>query len=60
MNSKLLDQLRHTIRVRNYSIRTEQAYVQWAKRIILFHNKRHPKDMHDTEVVEYLTHLAVN
>ncbi len=60
MASKLLDQLRHAIRVRNYSIRTEQAYVQWVRRFILFHNKRHPERMHDAEVVAYLTHLAVN
>lgn len=59
MSSKLLDQLRHTIRVRNYSIRTEEAYVQWARRFILFHRKRHPAEMHDAEVVQFLTHLAV-
>jgi site-specific recombinase XerD len=57
---KLLNQLRDTIRVRNYSIRTEQAYIHWAKRYILYHNKRHPKDMHEAEVVSFLTHLAVD
>jgi integron integrase len=59
MGLRLLDQLRRTIRVRNYSIRTEEAYVQWAKRFILFHRKRHPEFMHDQEVVEFLTYLAV-
>lgn len=59
MAIRFLDQLRQAIRVRNYSIRTEQAYVQWARRFILFHGKRHPESMHDREVVEFLTHLAV-
>ncbi|HET8760247.1 MAG TPA: phage integrase N-terminal SAM-like domain-containing protein, partial [Nitrospiria bacterium] len=56
---KLLDQLRHTIRLRHYSIRTEEAYVQWAKRFILFHKKRHPQDMGRPEIEAFLTHLAV-
>ena len=43
--SKLLDQVRDAIRVRRYSIRTEQAYLSWIKRFILFHNKRHPREM---------------
>ena len=42
---RLLDRLRAEIRVRHYSIRTESAYVDWARRFILFHGKRHPKDM---------------
>jgi len=42
---KLLDQVRDTIRLRHYSLRTEQAYTDWIKRFILFHNKRHPRDM---------------
>jgi integron integrase len=57
---KLLDQLRNAIRLRHYSIRTEEAYVQWAKRSILFHNKRHPKDMGRSEIEAFLTHLAVS
>jgi integron integrase len=56
---KLLDQLRHAIRLRHYSIRTEEAYVQWAKRFILFHNMRHPRDMGRAEIEAFLTHLAV-
>ena len=55
-----LEQVRHAIRVRHYSIRTEQAYVEWTKRFILFHNKRHPRDMGEAEVCAFLTHLAVN
>ena len=39
---RLLDQVRELIRIRRYSVRTEQAYVQWIRRYILFHDKRHP------------------
>lgn len=42
---KLLDQVRSRLRVKHYSIRTEQVYVDWIKRFIWFHDKRHPKDM---------------
>jgi integron integrase len=58
-SSPLLNKLRAVIRLRNYSIRTEYAYVSWVKRYILFHGKRHPNEMHDDEVVAFLTHLAV-
>jgi len=57
---KLLDQLRAEIRVRHYSLRTEQAYVDWVRRFILFHNKRHPKEMGAGEVRDFLSHLAVD
>ncbi len=56
---KILQLLREAIRVRNYSHRTEKSYVQWVKRFIRFHNVRHPQEMHDQEVVEFLTYLAV-
>ena len=56
---RLLDRLRDAIRVRHYSIRTEQAYVDWARRFILFHGKRHPQDLGAAEVRRFLTHLAV-
>ena len=56
---KLLDQVRDVIRVKHYSIRTEESYVDWIRRYILFHNKRHPKDMGRIEVEAFLTHLAV-
>jgi site-specific recombinase XerD len=55
---KLLDQVRDVIRKKHYSIRTEQAYVGWIERYILFHNKRHPKDMGEMEISQYLSHLA--
>jgi site-specific recombinase XerD len=56
---KLLQQLRDSLRVRHYSIRTESAYVDWARRFILFHDKRHPQQMGDAEVGAFLTYLAV-
>ena len=56
---KLLDQVRGKLRVKHYSIRTEQTYVDWIKRYILFHGKRHPKDMGARDVEAFLTHLAV-
>src|SRR5437870_7202909 len=55
---KLLDQVRDVIRRKHFSIRTEQAYVDWIRRFILFHGKRHPRDMAEAEVTEFLTHLA--
>ena len=57
---KLLDRLRADLRTRHYSIRTEQAYVDWVRRFVLFHNKRHPVDMGAAEVAAFLTHLAVD
>lgn len=59
LSPKLLDQLRDRIRVKHYSIRTETQYVQWVRRFILFHGKRHPKDLGAPEVEAFLTHLAV-
>ena len=57
---KLLDQVRDIIRLKHYSIRTEEAYVNWIRRYILFHNKRHPREMGSGEIEAFLTHLAVN
>ncbi len=51
--------MRAVIRFKHYSIRTEQAYLDWTKRFILFHGKRHPKYMGAGEVRAFLTHLAV-
>ena len=56
---KLLDQVRGKIRLKHYSIRTEQAYVDWIRRFILFFGKRHPRDLGAAEVEQFLTHLAV-
>src|SRR5437870_3083437 len=57
---KLLDRVRWHLRLRHYSLRTEQSYVDWIRRFILFHDKRHPKDMGENEIAAFLTHLAVN
>jgi integron integrase len=51
--------LRHEIRVRHYSIRTEQSYADWVRRFILFHGKRHPKELGGAEVAAFLSYLAV-
>jgi integron integrase len=56
---RLLDQLRDRIRLRHYSIRTEAAYSEWVRRFVLFHGKRHPREMGQAEVEAFLTHLAV-
>jgi integron integrase len=57
---KLLDQVRAAIRVRHYSLRTEDTYVHWIKRFILFHGKRHPREMGATEIGQFLSALAVD
>lgn len=54
----LLQQVRHQIRLKHYSIRTEDAYLKIIKRFILFHQKRHPREMGVDEIRQYLTHLA--
>lgn len=59
-SSPFLERVREAIRVRHYSIRTEQAYVAWVHRFILFHGKRHPTEMGAPEVGAFLTHLAVD
>lgn len=58
MGKKLLEIMSDKIRFKHYSISTERAYVHWVKRYILFHNKRHPKDMGKIEIEQFLTHLA--
>jgi hypothetical protein len=57
---KLLEQVSDTIRRKQYSHKTEQAYLNWIRRYILFHNKTHPKELGAAEVEKYLTHLAVD
>jgi site-specific recombinase XerD len=55
---ELLDQLRDAIRIKHYSCSTEKTYGHWAKRFILFHNKRHPAEMGALEIEAFLSHLA--
>jgi len=57
---KLMDEMRHALRLRHYSPRTEKAYCQWVKRYIYYHGRRHPNEMATDEVNAFLTHLAVN
>jgi len=58
-SKKLLDQMREALQTQHYSIRTENVYVEWVKRFILFHHKRHPKEMGNAEIAAFLTDLAV-
>ena len=58
--SPLLERVRNEIRIRHYSLRTEQSYIHWIRRFIFFHNKRHPNDMGEHEISAFLTDLAVN
>jgi integron integrase len=55
---RLLDQVREKIRLKHYSLRTEQAYLDWIKRFILFHGKKHPRQLGAGDVEAFLTHLA--
>jgi len=57
-SKKLLEQVRDALRTKHYSYRTEQSYMEWIKRYIMFHGKRHPKDMGAAEVQAYITYLA--
>ena len=54
---KLLDRVRETIRLKHYSLSTEKTYVSWIKRFILFHDKRHPREIGASEIEAFLTHL---
>src|SRR3954471_23042709 len=56
---RFAEQLRAACRLRHYSLRTEEAYWMWAKRFILHHGKRHPRELGSAEVTAFLTHLAV-
>ena len=57
---RLLDKVHAVLRIHHYSLRTEHSYVQWIKRFILFHKKRHPKEMGKLEVEAFLSYLATD
>ena len=59
-NSPFLESIRHVMRTKHYSIQTEKAYLSWIKRFIWFNQKRHPQDLGEKEVTQFLAHLAVN
>ncbi len=54
-----MDRVRESLRIKHYSMSTEKSYCDWIKRFILFHNKRHPKDMGAPEIKNFLSHLAI-
>lgn len=56
---KILEQVRHLMRMRHMSHKTERSYVAYMRDYILFHNKRHPKEMGVEEIRDYLSYLAV-
>jgi len=56
---RLLDEVRAVCRMRHFSLKTEQAYVQWIRRYIRFHQKRHPREMGEPEIRQFISHLAV-
>jgi hypothetical protein len=56
---RLLDQVRQTLQSRRYNPRTGEVFVDWVRRFVLFHDKRHPRQMGEAEVVRFLSHLAV-
>lgn len=57
---RLLDQVRERLRVKHYSLRTEESYLQWIRRFILFHGKKHPREMGVAQVEAFLSHLATD
>jgi len=58
--NKLLDQVRDALRLKHYAYRTEVTYIQWIRRYILFHQKRHPREIGVPEIEAFLSHLAVS
>ena len=59
LKPRLLDQVRETIRRKHYSLRTEATYIDWIKKYIFFHGRRHPAEMGAAEMEQFLNHLAV-
>ena len=57
---KLIPEIRRVIRLKHYSIHTEEAYIGWTKRFITFHNRRHPRELNEKDVEAFLSHLATN
>ena len=57
--TKLLDEVRNVIRLRHYSPRTEESYINWIRRYILFHNKKHPRDLNEKDIRDFLNHLSL-
>ena len=60
MASQFIEQIRRTMRSRNYAKRTEQTYIYWILDFIRFHQRRHPRELAEQHVVSYLEYLAVD
>ncbi|MCG8607550.1 integron integrase [bacterium] len=60
MKRKLLEGVREVLKIKNYSYRTEKSYIRWIRKFVLFHNKRHPRDMAGPEIRQFLNYLADN
>jgi hypothetical protein len=58
-SSRLMDRMRSALRTHHYSLRTEESYLYWVRRYILFHGKQHHEDMGKEEITEFLSHLAI-
>ena len=58
--TRLLDSVRHIIRLRHYSVRTEERYVEWILRFVRYHGMKHPQEMGSSEVAAFLSHLALD
>ena len=59
-NSKLLNEVHKAMRIKHLSKRTEEVYIKWIKRFIYFHKRRHPAEMAEQEVRQFISHLALN
>ena len=59
LKTKLLDEVRNVIRLRHYSPGTEESYINWIRRYILFHNKKHPRDLNEKDIRDFLNHLSL-
>lgn len=57
---RLFDRARETLRLKHYSYRTEQTYLQWIRRYVRYHERRHPREMGEKDIEASLTHLAVD
>jgi integron integrase len=60
MAMRLMDEVRRAFRTRHYSFRTEESYIKWIRQFILFHDKRHPRNLGAAEIQQFLSHLAVD
>lgn len=60
IKERLMDKVRREIRIRHYSLRTEQSYMSWIRRFIYYHDKKHPLDVDEDGISQFLSHLATD